>query len=119
MYLPLLLSLYHVTLLRVPFFCFFSAMWEYTLWLLSIECFCCLLLNAGAGVIPVKLYVPFVSENQWRANFKRISFHSIFHLKKKIIPFMFAHHERGFSGGRAGRQNRVCAFNKHQEPFFL
>lgn len=88
------------------------------MWLLSIECFCCLLLNAGAGVIPVKLYVPFVSENQWRANLKRTTFHSTFHLKK-IILFMFAHDERGFSGGRSGRRNTVCAFNKHQERFFL
>lgn len=68
MYLLLLFYLYRVVHLCVPCFCFFSAMQEYALWLLSIECFCCLLLNASSGVILVKLYVPFVFENQWRAN---------------------------------------------------
>lgn len=50
--------------LCVPFFRFFSVMYEYALWLLNIECFCFSLLDASSGVVPVKLYVPFVFENQ-------------------------------------------------------
>lgn len=64
-------------------------------------CWCCcfLLLNAHSGVFPVKLCVPFVFENQWRANKNELVFRGTFCTKK---PFILAGEEEVSGKARWG-----------------